>query len=347
MYQEFTDLFIFNDSKTKKVIENEFKLSIPSKEKALELCKTSHLSIEAHRSLKKVVGRNIDVLRNNPLFQDEYKFLGLSPRIQVEKMGLHLTSVKGVIRNETFRVMNVWNTKYVYVDIDLRSAFATICVGKYPLFFKIFSEALDIGLWDYIKNTTFADNKNSFDKKNVKICVYASYFGGTYRSFVDGIIDKKRKDLGLTPFEMRNLPNRELYRFRKEADFTAKKMMNSDLLLESRAASQKIYKLYENQILEGPTGHIYHINKDTYWNSIFSMYLQSIEQYLVQNVCLILSKYYKYDELVFIASFHDGFVVRVDRSQKLEVFSNFNKALGMIAATLKLEREILFDFKDF
>lgn len=347
MYQEFTNLFILNNSKTKKNIEIEFKSFIPSKKDALNLYETSYLSLAAYNSFEKFVGRNIDTLNNNSLYQENYKFLGQSPRIQVEFMGLHVTSIKGGVRNEIFRKMNVWNKDYVYVDVDLKSAFATICVGKYPQFFKKNSEALNTGLWNYIRKTTFGDDMNSFDKKNVKICVYSSYFGGTYKSFVHGILEKKRKDLGLTPYEWRQLPNRELYLFRKQADYIAKKMMNSDLLLESRAASHLIYNLYENSTLISPTGHEYNINKNTYWNSIFSMYLQSLEQYLVQNTCIIMSKYYKYEEIIFIASFHDGFIVRIEKSKKLEIYSNFNKALKNLSESLNLKREVSFEFKEF
>jgi hypothetical protein len=345
MYEDFTQLFLGNTD-VKKTIDSEFHDHIPSVERALKLYNLDELSFDSKISLIKVITRNIRVLNENSLFQQNYKFLGKSPRVQVERMGLHITSVKSGIRNEIFRKMNVWNSRYLYVDVDLKSAFASICEGLYPKQFPICAKALERGLWLFIKETTFKGIENTFEKKNVKICVYSSYFGARYDSFVKGILDRKRKDIGLTPYEWKFVNTKEMEIFRNSAEYIATKMVNSDLLTEARNASKYIHQKHKGRLLKCPSGHQFMINRECYWNSVFSLHLQGYEQFLVQNTCILMSKYYSEPELCFIASFHDGFIVRIEKNLKKEIFNRFNEALKKIAVSINLNNNILFEFKE-
>jgi hypothetical protein len=45
--------------------------------------------------------------------------------------------------------------------------------------------------------------------------------------------------------------------------------------------------------------------------------------------------------------FHDGFIVRIDKSLKSkEIFNRFNEALKVIAVSIHLNNKILFEFKE-
>lgn len=349
---------------------------VPSIELVLEEMKKARDSNDvwyssmALNKLNKLLERQVNNLKENPIFVNEYTFLGNSSRVLVKNYGKHITGTKGVIKNMLFRELNKNSselvkigsddpdTGYSYLEVDLQSAFASLVIQLFPKLYPLNKEAVSFGLWSYIEKNYF--HKGGFNKKFVKICVYSSYFGGGKTAFISGILNKTRDSLGLTPAEWRELPAEVINPLIIEAEYISEVMYKCPLLVESRSASVRLSRIYYHRTMVCPTGHVLpeHFFKpdDVFkigdlnrkvWSSNFSLFLQSYEQIIVQQTFILISSEMSEEELVFIASYHDGAIIRVKDNMKGKLETLLNVATKEICNNLGFDKPISWDLKPF
>jgi hypothetical protein len=137
-----------------------------------------------------------------------YKQMGLSPRILPLTYGNSINSVKRLVRDQAYEWISQQAVKqgYLLVDLDLKSCYTSILLGLYPQPLVHLQNAIEgKGLWQHIKEEFEINGQgDAYNKPAVKICTYASFFLGGNRAMINGILDHRRLQLGLTQDEFRN-----------------------------------------------------------------------------------------------------------------------------------------------
>ena len=108
----------------------------------------------------------------------------------------------------------------------------------------------------------------------MKIAVHSSLFRGRNNAMIQGILEKHRKDCGMTPKEWRACSQRET--FQANAIRIVNRLQTSNIILEQRALSHYLEEIWLNQVISGPSGHEYGVSAKRF-PSNYASYLQSYE----------------------------------------------------------------------
>lgn len=124
-----------------------------------------------------------------------------SPRIQPLDPAKSANGVKREVKALAFKhVAKFLNKKgYVLLDIDIKSCFMSMLLGLYPDLLQNFKKKIEGGVWNYFKESVVSAGKEvSYNKSIVKVCLYASFFGGGKKAFSSQMEDFCREDIGYT-----------------------------------------------------------------------------------------------------------------------------------------------------
>ena len=116
-----------------------------------------------------------------------------------------------------------------------------------------------------------------------------------------GIIEKWRKDAGLTPSEWKSLP--ESKQTLERAQSIVRILTNTEILGELRELSSFLEHEWNGKVIKCPTGHEYLVTHESFASN-YASYLQSYEICLVADS--ILGSHDEVPELEALGHFHDG-----------------------------------------
>jgi hypothetical protein len=292
-------------------------------------------SLDYQLSVLKVLERGATNIAKFGIIPLSYKQMGLSPRLLPITYGNTLNNCKLALRLEAYQQLGSFlhDKGFVILDLDLTSCYTSILLGLYPQELEGLQRAIEgPGLWKFIQSEFIRNGKaHAFDKPAVKVCVYSSFFLGGNHAMMSGILEARRKDLGLTEKQFKAASfYEECY---AKAQHVATEMMNSAVIADFRAVSKIIHDTYDKDYLIGPTGHKYWVD-DVNFRSSYSSYLQSYEFALLAQATLQTLAEFPTAEL--IGHYHDGNVLAVKVQEEEALLSCLAKHLETLRLKLGL-----------
>ena len=291
------------------------------------------------------VERGVSKLRKSGCFPKEYKQMGISPRILPTEYGKSINSTKKLVRRYGYRLAASAFAKsgYKLVDVDIRSAYTTVLMGLYPTALQRMRRILrDTSLWDSIKEDFRMEGKvEFFDKAAVKVCVYASLFGGGHKAMYSSILEGKRKSSTMTEEEFKRDP---MYASTcKLASVTTEFMLRHPIIIDFQDLSKDLERNYRGHWLNGPTGHSYQISEHTFRN-LFPCFLQSYEVALIAVPTLRIIE--QHPDVEVLGHYHDGNVLAVPASILEEVLESFKREVRELGHKLKLSYDQIVEIQE-
>jgi hypothetical protein len=290
--------------------------------------------------------KDIEKLSTNP-FPGTYIFMGASPRIVPYNYGKTVNSCSRITRNHFFFELSniVRDSNYILIDVDLKACFTSLVLGLFSNKYPYTRDSLNKGsLWEYIRKEFIEHGIiESYDKDSCKVCVYASYFGGSTSAFIQGILDNHQKNLGLSPQEFREFTDFPL--IHKAAIELAVFMSSTSLISEFKESSLELFLDFKGLTLVGPTGHYYKVDNSKSWGSTFSNFLQSYEFYLLSKS--LIRTFRKFPDSKLLYHFHDGNVMIVKKSNLDDFTKELRYNLDLYAKRLNLSYKQEFEIKCF
>ena len=117
----------------------------------------------------------------------KWKNCGTSPRILPSSYGTSINFTKKVVRNRAYEIMGekAKELGFTIIDYDLTSCYMSILLGLYPEQLRVLQKVVqEVGLWKFIENEFIREGQQDrFNKPFVKICVYSSFFLGSYEKW--------------------------------------------------------------------------------------------------------------------------------------------------------------------
>lgn len=247
---------------------------------------------------------------------DKYGMMGNSPRVAPIKYGDSFNSIKSQLRQNLL----IWSGKELesldkahhIIDIDLKSCYNAILLGLYPQYLPTVSKAVQMGLWKFLEQE-FHSQGYSFNKTYVKVAVHSSLFRGGNKAMLNAILERRRKDLGLTPAEWRR--SNEIDTVKEEAQGIVAHLKHSPVIIELRNISRLLEKEWIGKTIEGPSGHTFTVT-DSEFGGDYSSYLQSYEICLIAQT--LLEACSKCPNLFVLNHLHDGVTVMVSGSTPVD-----------------------------
>lgn len=217
------------------------------------------------------VVKHVDKLKQFGCIPKTYQQMGISPRISPVRYGDSINSTKKLVRHYGYSVAACVFQRFGYsiVDVDLRSAYVSVLLGLYPAELQGLHMTLkNTTLWDSIQQDFIKANLSSYyDKPSVKVCVYASLFGGGEKAMFESILENKRKAAGLTEREFKQDDMYEsVYQL---ATVNTNFMLTHLVVKDFQDLSKELLKAYEGSWLQGPSGHQYQICEHSFRNVSF------------------------------------------------------------------------------
>jgi hypothetical protein len=188
------------------------------------------------------------------------------------------------------------------------------------------------GVWKYIQSEMVLNGRGDvYNKKGVKTCVHSALFGGELGVMSEAILESNRKDLGLSRFQFVQSPYYD--DCDRQARQIASEMQTSAVITDVRAVSSWFRKAYDNEYLEGPTGHRYLVTESTF-PSAFAHFLQSYEfALLAQATCETVNTFPRSE---VIGHYYDGNVVIVPVGEEIAFIDCMNDCLNDLGNQLDL-----------
>lgn len=257
------------------------------------------------RGVEAVLRRGLNKYKMRGPVVESYTNTGLSPRIQPYQYGSSYNSIKRQLRDQLI----TWSGNrlfehngYRMIDIDLVSCYQSILLGLFNSRLPRLEAAVKVGLWDYIRSEFDKMGVGDvYHKPSVKVAVHASLFRGGATAMTRGIIEKWRKDAGLTPSEWKSLP--ESKQTLERAQSIVRILTNTEILGELRELSSFLEHEWNGKVIKCPTGHEYLVTHESFASN-YASYLQSYEICLVAES--ILGSHDEVPELEALGHFHDG-----------------------------------------
>ena len=187
-------------------------------------------------------------------------------------------------------------------------------------------------LWDSIQEDYRKEGLLSYyDKPSVKVCVYASLFGGGKNAMFKSIMENTRKAAGMTDKEFKAAKMFEsTYQL---ASVTTDFMLKHPVVQDFNDLSKALLKSYKGYWLQGPSGHKYQISELSF-RHVFPCFLQSYEFALLAGSTLELIK--QYPQVEVIGHYHDGNVIAVPTSNLEEIIKALKEKLANLGKNMKL-----------
>jgi hypothetical protein len=132
--------------------------------------------------------RDVKVIKRSGVFLFEFKQKSIGPRL-FPKNTRAFNSVRKALRSRVFELLSSLKENYVVLDIDLKQCYLGLILGLFP------QETLNIrnafgqsgGMWQYLENEFKEMGYESiYNKRLVKVCVYASLFQGGHKALLNG-----------------------------------------------------------------------------------------------------------------------------------------------------------------
>lgn len=288
------------------------------------------------------MNRGKDVINTYGLVPFSYKSLGVSPRIIPTNYGKSINSVKRVLREYAYSYVSERCPDIEIIDIDLKSCYTSILLGLYPHYLgRLKSVIEEEGLWKHIEKEFERRGKmDYYSKESVKICTYSSFFQGGNKAMMDGILDKNRKDLGLTPKEFKESAYFE--ELHEKARGLVGEIQNSDIILTMRELSTQIKEEYIGKEMVGPTGHTYKVTEESF-KTAYPNFLQSYEFKVISES--VLGTINHHPEVELIGHYHDGVVLAIPKGQRQEILGSLQENLDKVRKEVKLTYRLEFELK--
>lgn len=325
----------FKNHLTSRVQKEKFDV-VEMFEKFREAKGLSQVSQDFEFNKKRTLTRNIKNFTKHGLFPKMYKCCGTSPRIVPEKYGNYLNSINKEFKTQIFRKLGEYAREYkmIILDLDLVSCYTCIILGLYPektyFIHKVVSKT---GIWNFIKDDFEAQGKlDLFHKPYVKICFYASLFGGGITAMVDGIVKDEAKKHGQKESEFRQSAIFE--EIHLQAKEIAAQMQNMKVVEELRTLSKDVFEINKDGFLKGPSGHMYKVEESIFRNN-FANFLQSYEFSTLAQATIETKQ--KYPEIQVLFHFHDGNVIAVPEEKKEEIYEYLNSRVEKVGERLDLQ----------
>ena len=289
--------------------------------------------------------RGVGKLKKFGCIPKSYKQMGISPRISPIRYGDSINSTKKLVRNYGYRLAASVFKEYGFsiVDVDLRSAYTSVLLGLYPEDLQRLGLILrNTNLWDSIKEDYYKENIISYyDKPSVKVCVYASLFGGGKKAMFDSILENKTKAAGMTDKEFKLV---EMYESTYQlASITTDFMLRHPIVQDFNDLSKTLLNSYNGCWLQGPTGHKYQICDNSFRN-VFPCFLQSYEFALLAGGTLELIK--QYPQVEVIGHYHDGNVLAVPTADLEEITKGLKEKVASLGQSMNLSFPIEIEVQE-
>ena len=207
-------------------------------------------------SVTNIMSRSLANMEKNGMISYKLQSLGDSPRFQPAYTAGSVNTFKRNVKVYGFKLMasEAENQGYVLMDLDLKSCYASVAVGLYPHITPLLRNSMDtVGLWEFIKNEFKREGKEQlYSKGSVKVCVYASFFGGGRPAFKNAILDLWRGQLGL---QEKKFKESDSYpEMASKASAIGNEVMNSAVTKSFRQCAQYFYEVNKGMRIVGPCG---------------------------------------------------------------------------------------------
>lgn len=295
--------------------------------------------------VREQVVRGVEKLNKFGCIPKSYKQMGISPRITPVRYGDSINSTKKLVRNYGYRLAAGVFKEYGFsiVDVDLRSAYTSVLLGLYPHELQRLRVILrNTNLWDSIKEDyRKAERLSYYDKPSVKVCVYASLFGGGKKAMFESILENKRKAAGMTDKEFKADEMFELtYQL---ASMTTDFMLSHPIVQDFNDLSKALLNSYKGFWLQGPSGHKYQICENSFRN-VFPCFLQSYEFALLAGGTLELIK--QFPQVEVIGHYHDGNVLAVPTADLEQILKALKEKVAILGQSMKLSFPIEIEIQE-
>ena len=227
--------------------------------------------------VRKQVVDGVEKLKAYGAIPRTYKQMGISPRLFPTRYGASINSTKKLVRRYGYRLAAGVFAEYgcSLLDVDLRSAYVSVLLGLYPDELQRLHVILSKStVWDSIRSDYEREGRfHIYDKPSVKVCVYASLFGGGKSAMFASILESHQKRSGMSLNEFKA---DEMYeRVYQLATVTTGFMVRHPIVRDFQDLSTMLVRAYESHWLQGPTGHSYLIEKHCFRN-VFPCFLRAM-----------------------------------------------------------------------
>lgn len=351
LYEDYASLFCGRDIQFKKELNLYFQSNnsleaIKMVRDYFHLDSSDKLNSNRLKICLRVAKRNLEKFKNI-CFLGKYTHLGTSPRIKPANYDNSIITLSNVskITREAVLVYLAENVKnYSPIDIDIVSCYAGIVIGLHENLYPRLKEALnyETNLWGYIKDHDFlGENKVLYNKKFVKICVYATFFNGSRKAYTEGILTEERSTLDLSKEDFAKLP--DYPEIVQRATNFSLLMERSVIILEAKKASLALsLHFLKNKMTSASGGELSYTDKSQ-WPNVFSAYLSSYEFALISGACLYVKS--RMPEVIFLHPFHDGLTILCKKGSEENVKTCFDESLKKRCQQLLLKRNIVFEYR--
>lgn len=199
------------------------------------------------------------------------------------------------------------------------------------------------GLWKYYEELFEEHGRGPiYNKACVKVCVYASFFGGGDKAYNEAIMNLCRTNLGLIPEEFRNSDyyhpikvfSNELGTFIKDT-----KVINT-----LKGVASKFFLVNKDSLVRGPTGQPYVVTQADK-RTAYPNLLMSYEFYFL--AFATLEALHLVSDAHLLNHFHDGNVILVKKSQVNEYIDVLRGSLSRLTKKYQLEYPIDAEYKSY
>ena len=286
-------------------------------------------------SVTKQISDGVKKLRKKGAIPYKWTDCGVSPRLIPFSYGDTINFTKKVVRDAAYEIMGKEANKHGFtiVDIDITSCYLGILLGlSSGELHGIQLIVENSNIWVEIKKQfEEAGRGHLFNKRAVKICVYASYFLGGDTAMRKGIHENFRKDTGLL--------NKDYVKssYYEEANKIAvdviTQMRTSEIIGLLKAYSLTLKEAYLGNNLTGPTGDTWLVTEES-WRRVYPNYLISFEIALLAKSTLNVIEAYPSVEV--IGHYHDGCVLMIPTDKYDEIIKYHQQQIGDIGKKLGL-----------
>lgn len=291
------------------------------------------------------IRKNLTTIKNFGIVPKLYKDAGESPRIIPQTYSSSVNNIMKYIR--TYMYAQVGKHFFAsdglsLVDLDLKSCYTSILLGLYPAELRALQIAIEnAGLWEHIFQEFQKNGKGHiFKKKWVKIAVYSTFFGGSTKAMIDGILGTARNELKMNVVEFRNSPYYET--LCSQARETAEELKHSEILLDFQHIASQIEETYMDQRIQGPCGYCCIVTRKNF-REVYAKWLQSYEITLIAESSLRAQR--EFPQMEIIGHFHDGNVLLIPSNQSEKVLVRLQEHVQQIGADIGLGYKQKFDFQ--
>ena len=267
----------------------------------------------------------------------KYTQMGSSPRISPSESHGGPNQIKSSLRNQILTRTGDYiarNHDMVILDLDLKSCYTSVLLGLYPDEFPTVSKAVrGLGLWKAMEQEFINMGAGkTYHKGSVKVCVYASCFGGGNNAFTKGIIDKFMSSAGVRKKDIENTTwYEEIQQF---ANSIVAAVQTTDIISEFRDCAKAFNDDHKDQLVLSPTG-MSEMYSEARIPKIYANHLQAFEIILMCETFWRLSV--KHPTIEFLMHMHDGATLAVPLDIKEDVLNDLNIILEQVRQMLKLD----------